>query len=39
MRLIITDRGEKQEREIASHEEWLAALREYFGIEFEDTTL
>jgi N-hydroxyarylamine O-acetyltransferase len=39
MRLIVTDRGEKQERELASHEEWLAALREHFGIELEDTTL
>ena len=39
MRLIITDRGEKQEREIASHEEWAAALREHFGIELENTTL
>lgn len=33
MRLIVTDRGEKQERELASHEEWLAALRAHFGIE------
>jgi N-hydroxyarylamine O-acetyltransferase len=39
MRLIITDRGEKKEREIASHEEWTAALREHFGIELENTTL
>ncbi len=33
MRLIVTDRGEKQERELASHDEWTAALREHFGIE------
>ncbi len=39
MRVIITDRGEKQERELSSHEEWLAALREHFGIELENTTL
>jgi N-hydroxyarylamine O-acetyltransferase len=38
-RLIITDRGEKQERELASREEWTAALREHFGIELENTTL
>lgn len=35
MRLIITSRGEKQERELASHEEWQSALREYFGVELE----
>lgn len=35
MRLIITARGEKQERELGSHEEWKAALREYFGVELE----
>ncbi len=35
MRLIITANGEKQERELASHEEWQAALREYFGVELE----
>lgn len=33
MRLIITDRGEREERELATHEEWIAALREQFGIE------
>jgi len=39
MRVIITDRGEKHERELASHEEWMAALREHFAIELENTTL
>jgi N-hydroxyarylamine O-acetyltransferase len=39
MRLIVTERGEKQERELASHEEWLAALRGHFGVELENTTL
>ena len=33
MRMIITERGAKTERELASHDEWLAALREHFGIE------
>jgi N-hydroxyarylamine O-acetyltransferase len=32
MRLVITNRGEKQERELGSHDEWTAALREHFGI-------
>lgn len=35
MRLIITTHGEKQERELASHEEWEWALREHFGVELE----
>ena len=35
MRLIITAHGEKQERELATHEEWTAALREHFGVELE----
>lgn len=39
MRVIITDRGEKQERELSSHDEWLAALRRHFGIELGNTTL
>jgi N-hydroxyarylamine O-acetyltransferase len=38
-RLIVTHRGEKQERELASHGEWMAALREHFGIVLENTTL
>ncbi|MFY9557800.1 MAG: arylamine N-acetyltransferase [Blastocatellia bacterium] len=33
LRLIVTDRGEKKESEIPSHEEWTAALREHFGVE------
>jgi N-hydroxyarylamine O-acetyltransferase len=33
MREIITERGEKKERELLSHEEWTAALREHFGVE------
>ena len=37
MRLIITARGEKQERELTNHEEWKAALREHFGVELEGT--
>jgi len=36
MRLIITERGVKRERELASPEEWRAALREYFGIELKN---
>ncbi|HXU38434.1 MAG TPA: arylamine N-acetyltransferase [Blastocatellia bacterium] len=36
MRLIITTHGEKQERELASHEEWQSALREHFGVELSD---
>lgn len=39
MRMIVTARDEKQERELASHEEWTAALREHFGIEFENRAL
>lgn len=39
MRLIVTERGEKQERELSSHEEWLAALREHFGIELGNSAL
>lgn len=39
MRLIVTDRGERQERELGSHEEWKTALREHFGVELENTTL
>ena len=35
MRLIITDRGKREERELNSEEEWLAALREHFGIELK----
>lgn len=35
MRLIITAHGEKQERELGSHEEWRLALREHFGVELE----
>jgi N-hydroxyarylamine O-acetyltransferase len=37
-RLVITNRGEKQERELAGHDEWTAALREHFGIVLERTT-
>jgi len=36
-RVIITDRGSKQERELTSHEEWMGALREHFGIELESS--
>ena len=32
MRLIVTERGEKQERELASHEEWIDTLRKHFGV-------
>ncbi len=39
MRMIITERGEKRESELASHDEWLTALRENFGITLENTTL
>jgi N-hydroxyarylamine O-acetyltransferase len=38
MRMIVTEQGEKQERELASREEWLAVLREHFGIQLENTT-
>ena len=37
MRLAITERGEKKERELSSHEEWLGALREHFAIELNDS--
>jgi N-hydroxyarylamine O-acetyltransferase len=33
MRLITTARGERQERELASEEEYATALREHFGVE------
>jgi N-hydroxyarylamine O-acetyltransferase len=33
MRVIITDHGVKQERELAGPEEWKAALHQYFAIE------
>ena len=39
MRAIVTERGVKQERELSSHEEWTAALREYFGIELNQSEL
>jgi N-hydroxyarylamine O-acetyltransferase len=39
MRVIVTSGGEKHERELASHQDWLAALREHFGVEVEDTSL
>jgi N-hydroxyarylamine O-acetyltransferase len=32
MKMIVTDRREKQERELASEEEWLAALGANFGV-------
>ena len=35
MRLIVTDKGEKQEREFVSNEEWTAALREHFGVDLD----
>jgi len=35
MRLIVTNRREKQEREFASDEEWTAALREHFGVDLQ----
>lgn len=34
-RVIITDRGEKHERELVSRDEWMAALRQYFGIDLD----
>jgi len=37
MRLIVTDRGEREERELGTHKEWIAALRKDFGIELERT--
>jgi N-hydroxyarylamine O-acetyltransferase len=38
MKLIITAAGEKQEHELSSDAEWMAALREHFGIELEAAT-
>ena len=38
MRLIVTDRGEKRERELASNEEWVATLYEHFGVELDSKT-
>ena len=35
MRLIVTSRGEKQEREFASPDEWTTALREHFGVDLQ----
>jgi N-hydroxyarylamine O-acetyltransferase len=35
MRLIITKSGERQERMLASHEEYAKALREYFGFKLD----
>ncbi len=37
--LIITERGEKQVLDLASQDEWTAALREHFGIALDTTTL
>jgi N-hydroxyarylamine O-acetyltransferase len=37
MRLIVTEGVEKTEREFAGDDEWLAALREHFGVELENT--
>lgn len=37
IRLIITDREKREERELAGDEEWLAVLREHFGIELKAT--
>jgi len=37
MRLIVTEGCEKTEREFAGDDEWLAALREHFGVELENT--
>jgi len=34
-RVIITERGIKQERELVSREEWRAALQEHFGIDLD----
>jgi N-hydroxyarylamine O-acetyltransferase len=39
MKIIITDRREKQERELANHAEWLAALDENFGVDLNDLEL
>ncbi|HSE36621.1 MAG TPA: arylamine N-acetyltransferase [Blastocatellia bacterium] len=36
MRLIVTEKGKKQEIELTSREEWTAALREHFGVEVEN---
>ena len=36
MRLIVTEKGEKQEIELTSREEWKAALRKHFGVEVEN---
>jgi N-hydroxyarylamine O-acetyltransferase len=35
MRLIITGQGGRVERELATHEEWIATLRERVGIELD----
>lgn len=37
MRLIVTRKGEKQERELASHEEWIETLREQFGVDLNQS--
>jgi N-hydroxyarylamine O-acetyltransferase len=38
LRLILTERGRRDERELGGDHEWLAALREHFGIELEATS-
>lgn len=35
MRLILTEHGQREERELASETEYESALREYFGIELD----
>ncbi|MEK6410687.1 MAG: arylamine N-acetyltransferase [Acidobacteriota bacterium] len=39
MRLITTSCGERQERELGSHDEWTVALQEHFGISLTSSTL
>jgi N-hydroxyarylamine O-acetyltransferase len=38
LRLITTIDGAKQERELGSHDEWMASLREHFGISLGNPT-
>jgi N-hydroxyarylamine O-acetyltransferase len=38
MRLIISDGGKREERDLASDEEWFDVLRKHFGIYLEETT-
>jgi N-hydroxyarylamine O-acetyltransferase len=37
MRLIVTEHGDRHERELANQDEWITALREHFAIDLQNT--